>query len=271
MRKLLPILLFISLSINAQHKAYQQTYDYINSMLTAKTPLNFKNAVWMTENAFYNDSLNIKALNHELNVLSKLTHIISKTELVVYENKDKHLISKHAALFKVITDSLELTSATFPIDAWIMASGYVTIDAIQNGLYMDTISSKQAVANCLVDLAQGYQHKYGKGNPDFVVKCCNTALQHHPSNVNAMLTKAEAQKYYIHSLMKVKNIKNPVELFSYPAIKEMYLEMESIYIKLHKLGYRRMPEDMYLHWIELLNKEPNKYINQGLNTHDSMN
>lgn len=298
MRKLLPILLFISLSINAQHKAYQQTYDYINSMLTAKTPLNFKNAVWMTENAFYNDSLNIKALNHELNVLSKLTHIISKTELVVYENKDKHLISKHAALFKVITDSLilpidsthifvhtpytydfndplgqeewsnmfvskllstgkgnchslpylykiiadelnipcylafapnhiyiklyaestgwyntELTSATFPIDAWIMASGYVTIDAIQNGLYMDTISSKQAVANCLVDLAQGYQHKYGKGNPDFVVKCCNTALQHHPSNVNAMLTKAEAQKYYIHSLMKVKNIKKSGRTF----------------------------------------------------------
>lgn len=51
----------------------------------------------------------------------------------------------------------------------------------------------------------------------------------------------------------------------------MYLEMESIYIKLHKLGYRRMPEEMYLQWIELLNKEPNKYIKKRLNTHDSMN
>ncbi|MDR1198026.1 MAG: hypothetical protein LBK94_03285, partial [Prevotellaceae bacterium] len=101
----------------------------------------------------------------------------------------------------------ELTSATFPVDAWIMASGYVTLDAIRNGLYMDTLSDMQAVANCLVDLAQGYQRRYGKENPEFVVKCCNTALQYHPANVNAMLTKAEAQKYYIRSLMKSKNAK----------------------------------------------------------------
>jgi hypothetical protein len=88
-----------------------------------------------------------------------------------------------------------------------MASGYVTLDAIRNGLYMDTLSDMQAVANCLVDLAQGYQRRYGKENPEFVVKCCNTALQYHPANVNAMLTKAEAQKYYIRSLMKSKNAK----------------------------------------------------------------
>lgn len=65
----------------------------------------------------------------------------------------------------------ELTSGTFPIDAWIIALGHVTIDAIRNTLYMDTLSNKQAVANCLVDLAQGYLHKYDKDNPEFVIKC----------------------------------------------------------------------------------------------------
>lgn len=68
----------------------------------------------------------------------------------------------------------ELTSGTFPIDAWIIASGYVTVDAVRNGLYMDTLNTKQCVANCLLDLAQGYQHKFGKADPDFVVKCCTT-------------------------------------------------------------------------------------------------
>ena len=158
----------------------------------------------------------------------------------------------------------ELTSGTFPIDAWIIASGYVTIDAIRNGLYMDTLSNKQAVANCLVDLAQGYQHKYGKENPEFVIKCCNKVLEYHPTNVNAILTKAEAQKYYIHSLMKAKSLKSPEAFFTDLSIKDMYSEMESSYIELHKSGYRQMPEEMYMQWLDLLRKEPDKYSNKEL-------
>jgi hypothetical protein len=160
----------------------------------------------------------------------------------------------------------ELTSATFPVDAWIMASGYITTDAIRNSLYMDTLSTKQTVANCLVDLAHGYQHKFGRENPDFVIKCCNTVLKYHPSNVNAMLTKAEAQKYYIDLLMKNQNIKNPEELFADTAIKEMYSDMEQTYVHLHQSGYRRMPEKMYFEWINLLKNEPNIYINKNIQT-----
>lgn len=155
----------------------------------------------------------------------------------------------------------ELTSGTFPIDAWIIASGYVTVEAIQNGLYMDTLSTKQSVANCLVDLAQGYQRKFGKDNPDFVVKCCNTCLQYHPTNVNAMLTKAEAQKYYIQAQMKAKNLKKPRDLFADNSIKKMYEDMEQTYVRLHQLGYRRMPEEMYMQWIEILNNEKYNNIN----------
>lgn len=160
----------------------------------------------------------------------------------------------------------ELTSGTFPIDAWIMASGYVTVEAIQNGLYMDTLSTKQSVANCLVDLAQGYQRKFGKDNPDFVVKCCNTCLKYHPTNVNAMLTKAEAQKYFIQAQMKAKNLKKPQDLFADNSIKEMYEDMEQTYIKLHQLGYRRMPEEMYMQWMGMLKNEPVKYNNTKITT-----
>ncbi len=102
---------------------------------------------------------------------------------------------------------------------------------------MDTLSNKQAIANCLLDLAQGYQHQFGKENPEFVVKCCNTVLQYHPANINAMLTKAEAQKHYISSLMKAQNAQKPEKLFSDSSAKEMYNEMETIYVQLHKLGY----------------------------------
>lgn len=165
----------------------------------------------------------------------------------------------------------ELTSGTFPIDAWIMASGYVTLEAIQNGLYMDTLSNKQAVANCLVDLAQGYQRKFGKDNSDFVIKCCNTCLEYHPVNVNAMLTKAEAQKHYILKQMETKKLKKPQDLFSDVSIKEMYEDMEQTYVKLHQLGYRRMPEEMYLQWMNSLRNEPTKYNNPKVSVNKKRN
>lgn len=155
----------------------------------------------------------------------------------------------------------ELSSGTFPIDAWIIASGYVNTDAIRNGLYMDTLSTKQAIANCLVDLAQGYQRKYGKDDPTFVIQCCNTVLKYHSVNVNAILTKAEAQKHYIRLLMKKQKVQKPEALFNDHSVKEMYTEMEAAYVRLYQLGYRKMPEEMYMQWIGLLNKESGKYIN----------
>jgi hypothetical protein len=156
----------------------------------------------------------------------------------------------------------ELTSATFPVDAWIMASGYVHLDAIRNELYMDTLSLQQSVAYCLLDLAHGYQRKFGKANPDFVIKCCNTVLKYHPVNVNAMLTKAEAQKSFIDAKMKEKGVKSPKELFTDDSIKIMYSDMEQTYVRLHQLGYRRMPEEMYMQWMGMLKNEPEKYIDK---------
>ncbi|MBF0647417.1 hypothetical protein IR083_01120 [Dysgonomonas sp. GY75] len=349
-------LLLNSITIESQennlsgHDIFRQSYDYINGMLTDSIPLSFKDAVFITEDAYYGGSLETDTLNQKYGILLSLIENISHSELITYTQKDRDVIVKHAAIFKVLTDTVlipldsmhyfihkphtydfddplgkkdwskmfmskllktgkgnchslpylykiladelnipcnlafapnhiyiklfsektgwyntELTNGTFPIDAWIMASGYVTIDAIRNGLYMDALSDRQAVANCLLDLALGYQHKYGKDNPHFVVKCCNTVLQYHPSNANAMLTKAEAQKHYIHSLMKARKLKKPEALFTDPRIKEMYAQMESAYIQLYEWGYRQMPEEMYMQWLNLLDSEAGKYVNPRLN------
>ena len=64
--------------------------------------------------------------------------------------------------------NIELTCGDFPTDAWLMSSGYIHIDALRNGIYMDTLSSKQAVALCLVDLAHGYRAKFGLQNGSFM-------------------------------------------------------------------------------------------------------
>lgn len=87
--------------------------------------------------------------------------------------------------------NIELTCGDFPTDAWLTASGYIHLDAIRSGIYMDTLSLKQSVCLCLVDLALGYMHKYGTGDGQFVRDCCETVLKYYPTNINALLLQAE--------------------------------------------------------------------------------
>ena len=101
-----------------------------------------------------------------------------------------HIYIKHRAE-KGGMYNTELTSATFPIDAWLMASGYITLEAVQNGIYMDTLSEKESIALCVIDLAQGYDHKYPHNDGKFILECCDLALQHFPDYINAMMLKAE--------------------------------------------------------------------------------
>lgn len=350
MRILISIIsLFIITNIQAQDSTrfYNEAFGVIDSMVTGKTNLDFKKAVFTVENAYVNNDFNYIRFEEEIQKLVEIIQLIKHSNPVDYFGSDKDAVITNASIFRVMTDTIpiildsstfvvsypcgydfedmwgqkewlstfvtklliskkgnchslpflykilaeelgvkaylafapnhiyiksnntssgwyntELTSATFPVDAWIMASGYVHLDAIRNGLYMDTLSLQQSVAYCFLDLAQGYQKKFGKDNPDFVVKCCNKVLEYHSMNVNAMLTKAEAQKYFIDSKMKEQELSNPKDMFSDKSIQNMYTEMEQIYVRLHQLGYRRMPEDMYMEWMGMLQNEPEKYLDK---------
>lgn len=344
-------LFFIGVSVNSQSqnpvKYYQDAYLAIDSMLTGKTQLSFKKAVFFTENAYFEGGLNEKAYNRSIEILKDLAILYRNANKLIYQESDSERVANYAAIYKVMTDTIsiildtsrmfihkpftydfedmwghkdwskmfvskllmrgngnchslpylykiiadevgvsaylafapnhiyiklncketgwyntELTSASFPIDAWIMASGYVHLDAIRNGLYMDTINTAQAIANCLVDLAQGYRWKYKNEDPYFSIMCTELALKYHPTNVNAMLVKAEAQKSIVEEQMKLQGLKNPRELLKDNSYKTLYAEMEQGYVRLHQLGYRRMPEEMYLQWLLMLKNEPEKYLNQ---------
>lgn len=143
--------------------------------------------------------------------------------------------------------NIELTCGDFPTDAWLTASGYVHLDAIRNGIYMDTLSLKQSVCLCLVDLALGYMHKYETENRQFTSDCCEIALKYYPNCINALLLKAEV------IVQAYKQEKNPETL---QVLKD---EMNSIYSLIHGLGYRKIPLEMYQNWLYSLNKNREQY------------
>ncbi|HEU5291448.1 MAG TPA: hypothetical protein VFU05_12450 [Cyclobacteriaceae bacterium] len=159
----------------------------------------------------------------------------------------------------------ELTSGYFPIDAWIMASGYVHLSAVQNRVYMDTLSDKQSIAVCLIDLAKGYEKKYGdKSNYNFIAMCCNLALKYYPQYVNGLLLKAETYKKVFQNEMVRQKAEYPSDLFSSPEGKSFFDSMQSQYVYIHQLGYRKMPDEMYLSWLTELKREREKYVNKKI-------
>ena len=159
----------------------------------------------------------------------------------------------------------ELTSGYFPIDAWIMASGYVHLSAVQNRVYMDTLSNKQSIAVCLVDLAKGYEKRFGdRSNLNFITKCCDLALMYYPQYVNALILKAETYKKGFQIKMAQEKAEYPSDLFNDSSAKNLFDNMQSQYAYIHQLGYRKMPNEMYLNWLSDLKREKEKYVNKEI-------
>tara|TARA_R110002049_G_scaffold286226_1_gene467887 strand:+ start:1812 stop:2891 length:1080 start_codon:yes stop_codon:yes gene_type:complete len=164
----------------------------------------------------------------------------------------------------------ELTSGYFPIDAWIMASGYVHLDGIRNGLYMKALDDKESLALLLVDLAQGFDKRFSYNDGSFVLKCVETALQYYPNMINALLLKLETQRKGLERLAEEEN-KSFEEILDYPQTKQIWADLTTQVQKIHELGYRQMPKEMYLDWLVSLKEEQEKYANKKVTSFEKPN
>lgn len=170
-----------------------------------------------------------------------------------------HVYIKHYAE-KTGWYNTELTSATFPVDAWLMASGYISLPAIQNGIYLDTLSEQESIALCVVDLAQGYAHKHPNHDGSFVLRCCKLALQYFPDCIPALLLQADTYAKQFQALAQ-QNPESPS-----PETTQAFEKMNQAYAHIHQLGYRQMPKEMYADWLLSLQMEKEKYVNPNVAT-----
>jgi len=361
MKKILTIL-FIAVSCFSfsQHKeegkdpikeSYYQAFAELNDMLSGNIPVNFKRAVFITENAFMDNGLDYEAFSAYIKELSHVCNEVAKSRPLLYDQKDKDKVQKYAAVFYMMTDSIpvllpdsqfafhlpfqydfndmwgdsawsnmfvtkllttrkgnchslpflykmllqemgedawlsfapnhmyiklnskkdgwfntELTCGKFTTDAWIMASGYIHLSAIQNAIYMDTLSNRQSLAVCMLDLAQGYKRKQTSEWEEFVLQCCNIALHHYPHYINALLLKAETQKKLLDKAMMEQHIGDTQQALKNPQTAPLFKETEELYAKIYELGYRPMPKPMYMNWLMSLKAEKDKYENKNIST-----
>ncbi|MFZ6012039.1 MAG: hypothetical protein ACOYXT_16985 [Bacteroidota bacterium] len=359
MRNLIILFAFFSFAAKAQatrfiseqnriRANYDSAYLELKDMLEGRTKASFKRAVFITENAYLNNKETYEDFNDAIAYLTSRAKIIADQGQLIYEGRDKEHVSKNAAVFKLMTDTVkyhldsgyyrmtipysydfddffgesdwtkmfvikllrtnkgnchslpmlykilceqlgtkaflamapnhiyvkqfaqstgwyntELTSGQFPIDAWIMASGYIHLSAIQSGVYMDTLSLKQSLAVCVTDLAKGYERIF-PDDLEFQMQCADLTLTHYPIYTNALILKAEILKKRFEKQMKKTGVQYPSEIFSDPEAKALFDKMESLYFHIHQIGYRMMPKEMYINWLMDLKNHREKYQNKEL-------
>lgn len=157
--------------------------------------------------------------------------------------------------------SVELTNGMFSANSFVLNSGYVKSEALQNKLYMQNLNKREVLSQTFVDLASGYVHKFGYD--EFVSKVIDRALELNPNNINATLWKSNTdQKRFIEACKRkgidpenkeqLQNIKN------YPPLVEQFHNINQGFDYIDHSGFAQMPIDQYDKWLGSLKSTENK-------------
>jgi hypothetical protein len=157
--------------------------------------------------------------------------------------------------------NIELTRGWIVSDAFIIGTGFVTSEAIKNGVYLAPQTKEQVIAHCLSDLGSSYQRKYGYD--PFVKQCLDTALQYAPYNYSAIRGRADYQTYLFEYLGNQLG-RPPLESIkdTHPLLYEIREERNQRYQQIDNIGMRDMPQEVYEEWILSLDKEAEKIKNE---------
>ncbi len=163
--------------------------------------------------------------------------------------------------------NVELTNNMFTLDSFILQSGYIKSEALQNKIYMQTLSNRQLMAVLLANLAMGYEHKFG--NDPFVEQVADKALALYPNLINALMIKANFNIEQFERAAQQIGV-NPQDnadlqnIRFYPPVVAMLDKTNATTRKISELGYEFMPDHAYESWLNSLQQAKQKQDNETM-------
>lgn len=88
--------------LQQQKRLYETAFTEMNNMLSGKKPINFKEAVFLMENAFLNGSLSYEQFNTEIGSIALCLQQMVKTQ-----HLEQFRTAMNWAVFKFMTDSIK--------------------------------------------------------------------------------------------------------------------------------------------------------------------
>lgn len=151
--------------------------------------------------------------------------------------------------------NVELTNGMMTTDAFVLQSGYIKAEALQNEIYMLPLNQKELLSHVLFDLAKGYAVKYCYDS--FVEQVIEKALELDPNNINAQMVKSDYRTMLFIYVQKQLNV-SPDNIYKYPKAKQLLDEMYAQYAIVDNLGFAQMPEEAYEKWLGSLQNAKQK-------------
>lgn len=145
---------------------------------------------------------------------------------------------------------------------------FISSDAEKNRIYLDTLSKKQTIASCLIDLSYMYLLKTNFSDMTTAEEWIDYALQYFhnkEANLQAWFIKSniivnqlnqEMRKYGITDIKLVSQIKELEPLY------QKYIAAEE---KIKELGYRDIPQEQYALMMEHYKKKEVEQLDNGIN------
>lgn len=157
--------------------------------------------------------------------------------------------------------NIELTNGMFSTPSFILGSGYIKAEALQNKLYMQSLSKRELLSQLYSDLANGYIHKFGYDG--FVEKVIYKALELNPKSIFAQMLKSDYDtQHFLYACSKEginpNNKEDFQRIMNYPELKALLMKTNKQYKTIDDLGFEPMPEDAYQKWLGSMKQEKNK-------------
>jgi hypothetical protein len=151
--------------------------------------------------------------------------------------------------------NIELTSNMLASDHFLIESGYIKAEAMRNRIYLEPLSKREVVIQCLNDLAMSYEKKYGYD--EFVRECASTALSYNSNSLTARQILANYYNalgaYVIYQYKKKGLTREQFE--ADPIAKRIVSNAQNESTEIDNLGYADMPPEAYAHWLNSIQKE----------------
>lgn len=163
--------------------------------------------------------------------------------------------------------TVELTNGMFSTESYILQSGYVKSEALQNRIYMENLTKKELLSKQLSDLAEGYIHKFGYD--EFAQEIINKALELYPNSISAHMINANLAtarvKYVVYQLgIDTSDARQREKILQYPKGVQLLKQMHRHYVLIDNLGYEHMPEAAYQQWLQSMKDEKQKKENEAI-------
>lgn len=157
--------------------------------------------------------------------------------------------------------NVELTNGMMTTDAFVLQSGYIKAEALQNEIYMLPLNQKELLSHVLFDLAKGYAVKYCYDS--FVKQVIDKALELDPNNINAQMVRSDYRTMRFMYVQKQLNV-GPENIHKYPKAKQLLDEMYAQYDIVDNLGFEEMPTEAYEKWLGSLQNAKQKKESQQM-------